>query len=322
MRIRLSTLGIYLGVLVGINAGAQTIAEKLGYPSDARLLIIHADDLGMCHSANTSGADALEKGIVTCGSVMVPCPWFLEMADYAKNHPSADLGLHLTHTSEWKYYRWRPLAALPLVKGLVDAGGYMHSDVRDVYKNSSVQEAEAEMRAQIDFALQHELKPTHLDSHMGTLYYNPEYLQMALRVSEEYDIPIMFFKVNDEFLKKLPNESQAGFAQISKSVESRGVPLLDAMPSIGDVPVEQYGDAYRELIRNLKPGLSLVILHLADESKEYERITGSYPRRLAEYKLFTDPAMKSYIEEQGVKLVGWKDLLPLWKQREKIGKDQ
>lgn len=321
MKHRYMILTIMVLFFVG-NTGAETVAEKLGFSADTKLLILHADDIGMCHSANTAGIAALEKGIVTCGSVMVPCPWFLEIADYSKDHPELDLGIHLTHTSEWKTYRWRPLAALPLVKGLIDAQGYMQPDVRDVYQNSSVQEAEAEMRAQIDFALQHGMKPTHLDSHMGTLYYHPEYLQMALRVSEEYDIPIMFFKANESFLKLLPAEGRDGFVQLSKSVESRGVPLLDAMPSIGDVPVENYEEAYRNLIRSLKPGLSLTILHLADESKEYERITGSYPRRLAEYNLFTDPSMKTFIDEQGVKLIGWKDLLPLWKQRAKAASEK
>lgn len=302
-------------LFAGIHAQSDTLAERMGYPADAKLLIVHADDIGMCHSANTSAIDALEKGIVTCGSVMVPCPWFLEIAEYARNHPDADLGLHLTHTSEWKYYRWRPLAPFATVKGMIDESGYMHRGVREVYGRATVEEAEAEMRAQIDFALQHGIKPTHLDSHMGTLYYNPLYLKMALRVAEEYDIPMMFFKAKEEFTNILPEESREGFVQLSKEMERRGVPLLDSMPEIGDVPVEKAREAYRELIQNLKPGLSLVILHLADESKEYERITGSYPKRLAEYRIFTDPAMKYFIEEQNVKLIGWKDLLPFWRQR-------
>ena len=297
------------------NAQSQTVAERLGYKADAKLLILHDDDIGMCHSANTAGISALEKGIVTCGSVMVPCPWFLEIAEYSRNHPEADLGLHLTLTSEWKHYRWRPVAPFSLVKGLIDEEGFMHHGVREVYANASAKEAEAEVRAQIEFALKHGMKPTHLDSHMGTLYYNPEYLQMVLRLSEEYDIPFMFFRASEEMAQQLPENARQPFMQVSQMMEKRGVPLLDALPEIPKTPVEKYGEAYRELIKNLKPGLSLVIVHLADESREYERITGSYPRRLAEYKLFTDPAMKKFIDAQDVKLIGWKDLLPLWKER-------
>ncbi len=147
---RLSIIGCLLMVIFCVSTQAETVAEKLGYPADAKLVIIHGDDVGMCHSANTSAADALEKGIVTSGSIMVPCPWFLEAAEYCRKNPETDLGIHLTLTSEWKHYRWRPVAALPLVKGLIDAEGFMHHGVRSVYSNASVKEAEAEIRAQIE----------------------------------------------------------------------------------------------------------------------------------------------------------------------------
>ena len=305
-------------VLFCVSTQAETVAEKLGYPADAKLVIIHGDDVGMCHSANTSAADALEKGIVTSGSIMIPCPWFLEAAEYCHKNPEADLGLHLTLTSEWKHYRWRPVAALPLVKGLVDDEGCMHDDVRSVYANTSVKEAEAEVRAQIEYALSCGIQPTHMDSHMGTLYYNPEYLQMALRLSEEYDIPLMFFKANQEFLEKIGPYNKDVLVQASKEMELRGIPLLDSLPEIGKTSIDGMEAAYKELFRNIKPGLSLVILHLADESKEYKAITGSYPKRLQEYRIFTDPKMKEFIEKQDIILIGWKELLPLWKQREPL----
>ena len=302
-------------LLSGIDGRAQTVAERLGYPADARLLILHGDDIGMCHSANTSAIDALQKGIVTCGSIMVPCPWFLEIASYAGQHPEADLGLHLTLTSEWKFYRWRPLAAQSLVKGLIDSEGFMHHAVSEVNQNASPQEVEAELRAQITVALQHGIKPTHLDSHMGTIYYNPGYLPVAMKLSEEYDIPLMLFRASPEILKELGEKQQEQYTVLSQQLEQRGIPLIDALPSLKETPVDQYEEGYKELIAGLKPGVSEIILHLADESREYEAITGSYPRRLAEYRLFTRPAMKEYIEKQGIHLIGWKDLLPLWKQR-------
>lgn len=304
-------------VIGSIGVQAETVAERLGLPADSKLLILHGDDIGMCHSANTAAFTAFEKGIVTCGSVMVPCPWFLETAAYAKAHPETDLGLHLTLTAEWKTYRWRPLAPLSLVKGLYDDEGYMHHEVRQVYQHAKPEEVEAELRAQIEFALKHGLKPTHLDSHMGTLYYNPEYLKITLRLSEEYDIPFMFFRPSLELEKEIGEQGKAAFIQLSNVMDKRNIPLLDALPSIPDTPVNQYEQAYKELIANLKPGVSLVIVHLADESKEYKAITGSYPKRLAEFKLFTNPEMKRYIEEQNVHLIGWKDLLPLWKTRQR-----
>ncbi|MDX9755194.1 MAG: polysaccharide deacetylase family protein [bacterium] len=310
-------LVVALMVWSAVGLQAETVAERLGYPADARLLIIHGDDIGMCHSANTAAFEAFEHGMVTCGSVMVPCPWFLETAAYAKAHPEADLGIHLTLTSEWKTYRWTPLAPISLVKGLFDAEGYMHHGVRQVYQHATATEVETELRAQINFALQHGLNPTHLDSHMGTLYYNPEYLQVALRLAEEYDIPFMFFRPSLELLEEIGEEGREAFVQLSSEMEKRNIPLLDALPSIPDTPVEDYEAAYKKLIADLKPGVSLVIVHLADESKEYQAITGSYPKRLAEFNVFTKPEMKTFIEEQNIHLIGWKDLLPLWKARQR-----
>src|SRR5262249_55775058 len=107
---------------------AKTLQEKLGYPRDARLLIVHADDLGATHSVNAASIKALESGGINSGSMMVPCPWFPEIADYAKSHPEADFGLHLTLTSERIYYRWGPVAPRDKVPSLVDANGYFHHE--------------------------------------------------------------------------------------------------------------------------------------------------------------------------------------------------
>ncbi len=109
MRLTFAVLIIFL-FSPFINAFGQTksIAERLGYPADSKLLIIHADDLAVAHSEDAASFDALDKHSVTSASVMVPCPWLNEVAAYAKEHPDADLGLHLTLTSEWKTYRWGP----------------------------------------------------------------------------------------------------------------------------------------------------------------------------------------------------------------------
>ncbi|HKC37295.1 MAG TPA: ChbG/HpnK family deacetylase, partial [Chitinophagaceae bacterium] len=116
-----------------IFSQAKTIQERLGYPKDAKLVIIHADDLGVSHSENAASTTALEKGSVSSASIMVPCPWFPEIAAYALLHPAADLGLHITLTSEWKYYKWGPVTAKEKVPGLINKNGFLYSSVDSVY---------------------------------------------------------------------------------------------------------------------------------------------------------------------------------------------
>ncbi|RJP21608.1 MAG: ChbG/HpnK family deacetylase [Candidatus Omnitrophota bacterium] len=295
----------------------QTLAERLRYTADAKLLIIHGDDIGMCHSANVAAIDALEKGIVTSGSVMVPCPWFMEIAAYAREHPDIDLGLHLTHTAEWKHYRWGPLAGRSVTPGLVDERGYMHPDVFSVVRSSNAREIEAETRAQIEFALKHGMKPTHLDSHMGTLYAIREFADVAIKLAEEYDIPLMLFHLTPHIRQMLDSRDFYTPAFV-ESLETRDFPLLDALYQIHNTPVEKSEEFYRNVIRNLQPGVSELIIHLADASKEIEAISSSHRQRVEDYRIFTSPEMREFIREQGVQLIGWKDLYQLWKERKPI----
>ncbi len=300
----------------GLSAGAENTAERLGYPADSKLLIVHADDIGMCHAANTAFIHALEQGIIKCGSVMVPCPWFLEIAAYAREHPEVDLGLHLTHTSEWKYYRWGPVADKSLVPGLLDSDGFLFRSERMVAGSSNAKEVETEIRAQIERALAQGMKPTHMDSHMGTLYANQEFLGAAIRLSEEYDIPFMLFNLTPEMLAYAGDRKMYDQAFVD-TLQKRGIPLIDALYSIHNTPPERSEEFYRQVIQNLKSGVSELIIHPADESQELQAITNSHKQRAADAQIFSSPEMKEFIESQGVILIGWKDLYSLWKQRTK-----
>src|SRR5258706_4683975 len=146
----------------------KSLAEQLGYPPNTNLLIVHADDLGVTHSVNAASIKALESGAVNSASIMVPCPWFPEIADYAKSHPELDFGLHLTLTSERVYYRWGPVAPADKVPSLVDKNGYFHHDWSPETRIDP-REAEIELRAQIDRAYAMGVKPTHLESHQYRL---------------------------------------------------------------------------------------------------------------------------------------------------------
>lgn len=172
-------------------AQTKTVAERLGYPADSKLLIIHADDLAVAHSEDAASFDALDRHAVTSASIMVPCPWLTEVADYAKAHPDADLGLHLTLTAEWKTYRWGPVESKDKVPSLLDPSGYLWPEVEPAVRNIKAEDAEREVRAQIERAIAAGIHPTHLDSHMGTLFARPDLFAVYVKVAHEYKLPFL-----------------------------------------------------------------------------------------------------------------------------------
>src|SRR6185503_14751982 len=142
-RILLTALTL-LTFFAGAHSQEKTIAERLGYARDAKLLIVHADDLGMAHSVNAASIKAFETGLVNSGSIMVPCPWLPEIAAYARKFPEADLGLHLTLTSEWNLFRWGPVLSKDRVPSLLTRDGYLYPTETEAASRADAREAEAE----------------------------------------------------------------------------------------------------------------------------------------------------------------------------------
>src|SRR5215216_2156668 len=168
----------------------KTLAERLGYARDAKLLIVHADDLGMAHSINAATIKAFESGLVNSGSIMVPCPWLSEIATYARANPQADLGLHLTLTSEWTSFRWGPVMPKDRVSSLLDKDGYLYLTETEAASHADPKEVELEIIAQIERARSLGIQPTHLDSHMGTLYQTKALFEVFLRVARKQKLPV------------------------------------------------------------------------------------------------------------------------------------
>ena len=189
-------------------AQPASLAERLGYKATDKLLIINGDDAGMCHTANLATTECLEKGFMRCATIMVPCPWFPEIAAYAKGQPDKDFGVHLCHTSEWGKYRWGPVAPCDQVPGLVDPEGYLWRDVPDVYAHATPEQALVEGRAQIRRALAAGVDVTHCDSHMGTLQLNPEYVKTYLQLAFEFDLPVRM--ASQETLARLGHSLSTG----------------------------------------------------------------------------------------------------------------
>jgi predicted glycoside hydrolase/deacetylase ChbG (UPF0249 family) len=280
----------------------KTLAERLGFPRDAKLLIVHADDVGMTHSVNAATIKALDTGLVNSASIMVPCPWFPEIADYAKSHPALDLGLHLTLTSERVYYRWGPVASKDKVPSLVDENGYLHHDWIAT-KKVNPQEVELELRAQIDRAFAMGIRPTHLDSHQYRLISSgKELFEVFLRVAHAYKLP--FFVTRDWFADNAYLESALSPTDI---VVDHTVTIAPA------VPPEKWAEFYKTALKNLQPGVTEFVIHVAfadDEMKAAtrERDTWGAAWRQRDFDFFTSQEFRQLLQEQNIKLVTWREL--------------
>ena len=296
---------ICLTLLAAISpaiTSAQTLPEKLGYPKDTRLLIIHADDVAETHAVNAATFRALESGAVNSASIMVPCPWFPEAADYAKSHPDADFGLHLTLTSERVYYRWGPVAGRDRVPSLVDGNGYFHHDW-DQHPRIEPRDVETELRAQIERALAMGVRPTHFDSHQYRLIENgKEIFQVFVRLGHEYNVPV--FVARDWFTEHPYLEASLGPRDL----------ILDHTVTISpDVPAEKWADFYREALKNLQPGVTEFVIHVGLNDEELqaatrERATWGAAWRQRDFDFFMSKEFHSLLEEQHVKLVTWREL--------------
>ncbi|MHC4570261.1 MAG: polysaccharide deacetylase family protein [Planctomycetota bacterium] len=294
------------------NTEAPTYAERLGWPAGTKAVIFHVDDAGMSHNSNMGAIRAIEDGVATSVSVMMPCSWVPEFADYFKEHPEIDAGVHLTLTAEWNKYRWGPVCGKPAVPGLTDSDGYLWPGVLDVVAHATADEVETEIRAQIDKALAMGIKPTHIDSHMGTCFH-PKFLERYVKVGIEKQIPVlMMIGAEAGPLKPLVHS-------ISQQIWDAGLPVIDDLVT-QPTRAKDYEQRKAELIKllgDIKPGITEIIVHCTIQTEVFSHISGSGPTREAELRLLTDKDVKAFIESKGIVLTTWRELKD---RRDSVGK--
>jgi predicted glycoside hydrolase/deacetylase ChbG (UPF0249 family) len=281
------------------------------------VVILHVDDMGMSHSSNLGGIAAVEKGVATSWSVMLPCPWVPEIAKYLKEHPDTDSGAHLTLTSEWSPYRWSPLAGKPKVPGLVDTEGCLWRSVEEVAGHATPDEIETEIRAQLDRAEHLGIPVTHLDSHMGTLFARPDYFERFAKIGMEKGIPILAIGGHGTYaMKENPDASGKLRAWIPK-IWNAGLPVIDDLHTDSYVwKPEEKTEKFIALLKELKPGITEIIFHASIPTDDFPLITTSSSARLADTRALTDPAVKQLIQQRGIILTTWKELKQRRKQAE------
>jgi len=303
------------GLLV-IGAQAETYAEKLGWPEGTKALILHIDDAGMSYDSDLGTIRAIEEGVANSLSVMMPCPWVPNIVKWIKES-GADAGLHLTLTAEWGVYRWGPVAGKPAVPGLVDTDGCLWKDVALVVKNATPDEVEMEIRAQLDRARTMGFEPTHLDSHMGTLFATDAFMERYIKVGIEEHIPLMFPGGHNTYIEK-QNPARGGelAREVGKQIWAGGLPVLDDLHNYSYGWKGDKTDQYIEVVRSLKPGVTMMIMHCTQPTEVFKKISSSGTTRLGDLNAMVDPRLRKAIEEEGIVLTTWRELK---ERRDKVG---
>ncbi len=288
------------------SQGNKNLAEMLGYPRDSKLLIIHADDMGLAHSVNTACIKAFENIGITSGSIMVPCPWAPEIMAYAKDHPGPDVGIHLTMTAEWDLYKWGGISSSDQIPSLLDKNNYFYPSVEELGKSAKGPDAEKELKAQIDRAIASGVQPTHLDTHMGSVMANPELIKIYLDLSDIYHLPILFPRA---YLGMLPPD-------LAKSMDSK-IFLLDNLFMLApNMITGKWIDPYKKGIEAMKPGLNEMIVHLAIDNDEMQAISKGHTDygsawRQHDLDLVSGPEFKELLKTNHIILIGWRQIRDL-----------
>lgn len=291
-------------------ADAPSFGVRLGWRADQVIVILHVDDVGMSRSSNLGAIEAVEKGVATSWAVMMPCPWVPDIARYLRDHPQVDSGLHLALTAEWVPYRWGPVAGKSQVPGLVDPEGCLWRSVAGVVAKASSEEIEREIRAQVDRAETLGMPLTHLDSHMGTLFARPDFFERFAKVGMEKHIPVLAVGGHATYTK-IENPEATGELQVwIPKLWNSGLPVLDDLHtgSYGWKPAEKT-ERLLSLLQDLKPGVTEILFHASRPTEDFPIITGSSESRFADLKALTDPKVRQLIQQRGIVLTTWRELM-------------
>lgn len=322
MKLLVTTLATCLLGYYGAKAQTPTYAEKLGFPKGKKVVIFHVDDAGMSYESNIGTINAFDKGIASSASVMMPCGWVPHFFDYLKKKPNLDVGVHLTLTSEWKNYRWHPLVGREKAPGLYDEQGNFWPSVEQTVAHASADEVEAEIRAQLAQYRAFGLQPTHMDSHMGTLF-EPKFVGRYVKVAIDEKVPILFPGGHATLIAKarlVPAPMQEMIRQLGKQLWDAGLPVMDdldgSITSLNlpagapDSALQTFKtEKFIELLQSVKPGLTYIIMHCTDPTPTFDLISSSGQSRKGDMLGMMDPALKAFIEKEGIIVTTWRELM-------------
>ncbi len=288
---------------------ANPFLKKLGLSETDKVVIFHADDIGMCEASVDAYQELVDFGLMSSAATMVPCSWFPATAVYCKDNPKVDMGIHLTLTSEWDGYRWRPMSTVDRGTGLFDEEGYFPR--RQVNEDADATAVYNELKAQIEHGLARGIDATHMDTHMFAIF--PRYIDSYLKLSQEYKIPAFVFqRTVEEYMNFGATEAQAkGLAQLANEHEENGMPLLDNVFAMSYVDASNRFEQAKAYLDNLEAGITYFLLHPSTDTAELRAIAPDWPIRVADYELFKDEKFRQYVKDLGIHVMGWRELKAL-----------
>ena len=318
---------LFLSIFYSININSQidNIAERLGYDKNAKLLIIHADDIGIAHSINIASFDAYKNNAINSGAAMIPSPWIKEVAEFHKKHPNYDLGIHLTLTAEWKNYKWRGISPSNEIPSLLNEYNEFYDNTSDVNINANPEEVRKELQAQIDYARSLGINPSHIDSHMGAIAVNKDLWRVYIEVGhknklvsmatksrvfnlfdEDFPVPGYILPVNDIYM--LYTE-----AERTSIEDSAGEDIANTL-IVNDVyKYDDFFNLYSSKVKLLTPGLNVFLLHLGYDNEELREVTVDHPEygslwRQLDYDVFNSDEFKKVLKDNDIMLVTWGEI--------------
>lgn len=283
--------------------------KKIGLSNHDRVLIIHADDIGMCQATLSAFEELHGFGLVTSGAVMPPCGWFRGAAAMWHNTQSMDLGVHITLTCEWDHYRWGPISTVDPATGLIDDEGYFFRGNGAVWDSCDPDAARQEMEAQIFRVKQAGIRATHIDTHMGTVL-NPKILVNYVQLGVSHHLVPLAVRLDEEgwLAQGADLESAKMAAQFMGTLEEMGVPLHDGLFWVNLRETDQRYEKYVDVLKNLPCGISRIYAHPAQDTPELRAICPDWRCRVEDYHILMREDLKKLAKDLGITLVSYKTL--------------
>jgi len=280
------------------------ISKALGFEPTDKLLIIHADDVGLCKSVNSATFESFKNKSISSAAVMLTTSEIDEAARFSIDNPNFDMGIHLTVTSEWKNHKWGGVLKNDDIGSILNSNNHLYWNKRKFTKNGKLNEIRKELQAQIDLGISMGFNPSHIDSHEGALFFDPDIFRLYLDLAKENDL-----------LAFVPIQASVHFDREFK--KPKHAIIIDQFHMLPEgTEINEIKKYYFDVIENLKPGLSQVIIHLGKDEDELREITVDHPNfdyrwRQLDFDIFNSDEFKNHLKENNIKIITWKDLKKL-----------